>query len=441
MASTRVAFSGRPSSLAIALAASFALPCPALLAAPGDPLSGELQASSDPANSPSGVVDVGRRSDGGLVVVWGGFYGDATPTPRSLRARLFAANGTPQGNEFDVSTDRVSPFSPAVAVAPDGHFAVAWRYGFDDADRGIATRVFSASGAPLSPVRKASTVPVNTDDVDIAMDAVGNFVVSWNEAGSGVFFRRFGPAGVARGTAATEVAQAPAPRHRTLSASVAMEPDGDFVVAWDQRSYGETVSVPGTPYGFELGTQTETVRARRFHANGTVNGDALVVDKRTSTNAPDPLHQGASNGNAQVAVDPNGDFVVVFTGTTTGALGQSVRARRYSPAGEPQGQSIEVGRRTSTSDLSPPDVSMDSSGGFAVAWQSAPSVFVRRFDTAGNALAEKVLVNPTKDAASLNLVGPAIARSANGDVAIVWNGVAQPDPIELQDYVRLFAGP
>jgi hypothetical protein len=84
---------------------------------------------------------------------------------------------------------------------------------------------------------------------------------------------------------------------------------------------------------------------------------------------------------------------------------------------------------------------MDTSGAFAVTWQSAPEVFVRRYDASGNALGAKVRVNPEHDAAAFNLVGPAIGRSANGDFAIVWNGIAKPDPVDVQDFVRLFSGP
>ena len=443
MAPSRSAPPWRPSSLALALAASFALPSPALQSAPGDPVSGELQASADPANSALGIVDVARRVDGGFVVVWGGFGEAASgqPAPRTLRARLFAANGTPLGAEFDVSTDRVSPFSPAVAMTPDGRFAVAWRFGFDDADRGIAARVFAADGTPVGAARRASAQAVDTDNVDIAMDAEGGFVVTWNDAGNGVFFRRFGPSGAVKGAAPTEVAQAPAPKHRTFSASVAMEPDGDFLVAWDQRTYGETIYIPGNPYGFEFGFQSDAVHVRRFHADGSPDGAAIEVDRRNATNAPDPLGQGGAVGNTQVAVDGDGDFVVVYTSGVSTVPGQGIRARRYTATGVAAGPSAQVGRRYVVSDYSPPDVSMDATGAFAVTWQSAPEVFVRRYSAAGDALAARVRVNPAHDAAAFNLVGPAIARSANGDFAIAWNGVARAEPVEVQDFVRLYAGP
>lgn len=440
MASSLPAPLWRPSSLAMALAATCAWPSATLHAAPGDPASGELQTSADPSNSPLGVVDLARRADGGFVVVWGGF-GEGSPSPRTLRARLFSAGGAPQGPEFDVSTDRVSPFSPAVAMAPDGRFAVAWRFGFDDADRGIAARVFAADGTPISAVRRASDPPVDTDNVDIAMDADGDFVVAWNAPGSGVFVRRFGPGGAPKGVAPMEIAQAPAPKNRTFSASVAMEPDGDFVVAWDQRTYGETVFVPGNPYGFEFGLQSDAVLARRFHANGGADGGTIEVDRRNSTNAPDPLRQGGAVGDAQIAVDADGEFVVVYTSSASTIPGQGIRARRYAATGTAAAPSVQVARRYDVSDHSPPDVSMDPSGAFAVTWQSAPEVFVRRYDASGDPLAAKVRVNPEHDATGFNLVGPAIGHGANGDFAIAWNGIAQPEPIDVQDFVRLFAGP
>src|SRR5678809_401171 len=95
------------------------------------------------------------------------------------------------------------------------------------------------------------------------MDAAGDFVVAWvsnDQDGSdyGVYARRFDAAGVpqqAAGHAAvtSEFGATTVTAGAQCNPSVAMDADGDFVIAWDNYQY----------YGGSLG-----VYARRFNAAG-----------------------------------------------------------------------------------------------------------------------------------------------------------------------------
>ena len=71
------------------------------------------------------------------------------------------------------------------------------------------------------------------------MDADGDFVVAWQSAGQdgcsyGVYAQRFNAAGVAQGS---EFQVNTYTTDNQAASSVAMDADGDFVVAW--TSYGQ----------------------------------------------------------------------------------------------------------------------------------------------------------------------------------------------------------
>src|SRR5690606_16070400 len=67
---------------------------------------------------------------------------------------------------------------PTIAMAPDGRFVVAWRSGLKE----IKARTYNADGTPatdetvvVTPTNEAGTM----NSPDVAMDASGNFVVTW----------------------------------------------------------------------------------------------------------------------------------------------------------------------------------------------------------------------------------------------------------------------
>jgi hypothetical protein len=177
-----------------------------------------------------------------------------------------------------------------------------------------------------------SVFQVNTStaaaaDLDVAMDASGNFVVVWPDAAGGISGRRYDPVGTPLGTEfGIGTGSSPA---------VAMGDGGDFLVVWN----GAT-----------------DVQGRLFDPIGTPAGP--------------PFQVAAAAGGADVAADPRGGFVASWS---AGAI----RARRYDAAGTP-GPEFQVSQDTPRSGSS---VGVDGEGNVVVGWQSAGGPVFRRFDS------------------------------------------------------------
>ncbi len=139
-----------------------------------------------------GSATAALGSDRGVVVWSGRGNGDS----HGIFAALVTNNGS--GSEIAVNVSKAgTQESPAVAMAANGSFVVAWA-GPGNGDRhGIYIRQFAADGTPLSgEVRVNSEVGLLQRDPAIAMNANGQFVVTWSSLGQdgegwGVFGRRF----------------------------------------------------------------------------------------------------------------------------------------------------------------------------------------------------------------------------------------------------------
>ncbi|MBT4520861.1 MAG: hypothetical protein HOC23_12725 [Halieaceae bacterium] len=152
---------------------------------------------------------VAMDNDGDFVVVWQS-YGQDGPD-YGVYGQRYNAAAVPQGPEFQVNTYTTGhQDDPSVAMDADGDFVVVWESGGkgaqDGEDDGIYGQRYNAAGT-----RQGSEFRVNTyttqdqSDVQVAMDAAGNFVVVWesyNQDGDDedVYARRYNAAGIAQGS-------------------------------------------------------------------------------------------------------------------------------------------------------------------------------------------------------------------------------------------------
>lgn len=126
-----------------------------------------------------------------------------------------------------------------------------------------------------------------------------------------------------------------------------------------------------------------------------------------------------------VAVDANGNYVVVWQSFDQDGDDNGVYAQRYDRFGNPIGGEIQINTST-TGDQDDPVVAMDANGNFVVAWTNdtglSVSVQARRFDSNGNPLGGQFTVNSTF---ADDQDTPAIAMNANGDFVIAWESLNQ----------------
>jgi Bacterial Ig domain len=312
-----------------------------------------------------------------------------------ISAKRFNLAGSPQGSAItlnDGSSNSASGELPQVAIDSAGDFTIAFQ-GYDSNSHGVFAQRFNSSGTA-----QGSTFRVNTPQTDnqgapsIAMDSAGNFVIAWLDGGTtqaaGVYAQRYNSSGVAQGgnTAISTVAGATDP-------SVAMEPTGQFVIAWQ---FDQT----GTATGIE---------AQRFDSNG--NALTGVVPLSSS--------ETYDQGSPTVAIDGEGDFVVAWESYgvhgTASSLG-TILAQRINSGGTLIGPTqFQPSTQTGDSQTAP-EVASNPDGNAIFVWQSKPSstsdsqnVFSRLYNHVNDAptinTPSNVTINENASQQTVNLTG------------------------------------
>lgn len=124
--------------------------------------------------------------------------------------------------------------------------------------------------------------------------------------------------------------------------------------------------------------------------------------------------------NPDVAIDAKGNFVVVWQSNDQSLNG--IYARRFDAEGEPRGDEFRINSYT-TANQTHPAVAMDADGDFVVVWQSHLQdgsnygIFGQRYSSRGRSLGEEFQVD-TQTTGSQN--SPAVSMDADGDFVVTW---------------------
>ena len=450
-------------------------------AASGAPVGGEFRVNTFTAShqfEPSVAVD----ADGDVVVAWNSFEQEGAGSYNGIYAQRYAASGAAVGGEFRINTFTTQEQrTPSVAVDADGDVVVAWQSGQDGANNGVYAQRYAGPNRPVaSGGPRGGEIAVNTYTTSqqrypsVAADADGDYVVAWESfqdgSGYGVYARRYTAAGIAQGD---EIAVNTVTFSTQSNASVAVDADGDFVVAWQSQGqdgsiygvYAQRYNAAGVAQGAEFqvnafttsqqrnpsvaldadgdfvvawqsvnqegASSSEGVYARRFNAVGVAQGGEFLVNTFTT----------GQQRNPSVAVDADGDFAVAWQSYEQEGAGsrEGVYAQRFNAAGVAQGGEFLVNTFT-TNFQSGPSVALDADGDFVVAWQSyfqdgsSFGVYAQRYAASGAAVGGEFLVNTYTTGRQLN---PSVAVDADGDVVVAWNSNGQ-DGSNYGVYARRF---
>jgi len=238
----------------------------------GGTLSGRLlDASGQPAGSellllPSSSGVIATHPAGGALVAW------AEGVSGPVKVQRFVS-GAPAGPEILVTG---SGSHPALSALPDGGFAVVWeRYidGFSASQ--IFARVFRPDGTPAGP--EAAISPVGTFHTQASVSASSGGIriawTRWGPEGAVLFVRALGPAGQPLGVP-LEVQTVPA-NGTIRNPSMALRPDGSFLVLWSQI-------VRPAPESGQIGEIADTL-ARVYRSDGTPAGAPFRVHDETGS--------------------------------------------------------------------------------------------------------------------------------------------------------------
>jgi len=314
-----------------------------------------------------GLPDVAVDGAGNFVVVWRSYGSSGPDTDQSgILGRRYDPQGAALGPEFQVNSATSGYQSyPSVASTPDGGFVVVWASAYTITPGQDTTRVqvqrFASDGSPLGAQFQVETFFTTFQfflDPDVAVDPSGNFVVAWHSYGS-VGSDDFGTSIQARlydADANPLTGQFQANTYTTggqNTAEVAFAPDGSFAIVWESA---------GSAGNDGLGA---SVQARCFDASGVPLSGELQVNTYTTN----------FQGSPSVAADRDQGFVVTWSsrGSTGGDQDQSsVQLRSLGPDCVPVGAEVQV-NAFSAGEQFLPALASDPAGRFVVTWTSEGS--------------------------------------------------------------------
>ncbi|MDB5303423.1 MAG: uncharacterized protein JWM97_972, partial [Phycisphaerales bacterium] len=260
-------------------------------------------------------------SSGAFVVVWTSNQSGA----QAVYGRGFNADGTPRGNEFQVSlnTTPMGSRAPAVAMDGSGNLVVAWEgNGSADSD-GVYYRRYQSTLQPSGPESLVNTTTSSSQfDPSIGMNAGGAFVIAWTDNGSGagkIAAQRFNQSGNATGSQ-FQVGTTGG-NHEDFS-QVGVDSAGNFTVAWADN------------FG---GPRESDVYTRRYTAGG-VALDANPAFVNTFTNS--------AQTTPSLGERADGKYFIAWTSTAQDGDGLGIFGKAFNADGTPDGTEIRINSTT-----------------------------------------------------------------------------------------------
>jgi len=295
---------------------------------------------------------VAADADGDFVVIWESYSQDGSH--QGVFGRRYTSAGATVGAEFQVNTYTTGiQGSPAVVADADGDFVVVWDSapysgpsGQDGSLDGVFGQRYTSAGAAIGDEFQVNTFTTGNQLLDgVAADVDGDFVVVWSYRGAGdiagVFGQRYTSAGAAVGG---EFQVNTYTTNKQLSASVAADADGDFVVVWTSGDpFNAAFGQDGSQYG---------VFGQRYASTGAAVGAEFQVNTYTTGAQAIPA----------VAAAADGAFVVVWSssnaqdGSVEGLFGQRFCA-------DVDADGVCDGADNCPSETNPDQLNSDSAGG------------------------------------------------------------------------------
>jgi len=183
---------------------------------------------------------------------------------------------------------------------------------------------------------------------------------------------------------------------------------------------------------WELDGSGYAVGARRIHSTGGPIGDELLINQYSTEHQDYP----------DIAVVPDGRFIVAWHSVQQDGSGYGVYARRYNADGTRTGPEFQINEYT-LSNQSWARVAADHFGGFTVVWQSfgqdgsRNGVYGHRYQWDGTPEGNLFRGNTTRTG---DQEQPSVASDPDGNLIVVWQSKDQ-DGSGYGIYARRVASP
>jgi hypothetical protein len=341
-------------------------------------------------------------------------HANRTPIEILEERRLLSVQ--PLGTEFRVNTYTTDgQAGPSIASDADGDFVVVWSSYRPGSSVDVFAQRYRAGGTPQgSEFRVNSFTTGGQLSPSVAMDPQGKFVIAWHGdsqdgSGSGIYAQRFDAAGLAQGA---ELRVNTYTTDSQMNPAVAMNPDS-FVITWQSKQDGSLEGVYG----------------QRYDAAGNVQGTEFAVNSYTLSEQRD----------SSVAMDSHGAFAVVWDSYGQDGSGWGVYAQRFNAAGQVQGSEFRVNTTTDQGQSSP-TVAIDGTGAMVVGWQSdqdgsSYGIYAQRYSANGVAQGMEFRANTyTNDFQ----IFPTVAMDSDGDFVVAWTSTRQDPGFSRGVYAQAF---
>lgn len=288
-----------------------------------------------------------------------------------------------------------------ITAAANGNSIVTWQ---DDRDGNgyhqIYARVFDSDGNALTDEIVVNSVASGQQTKPaVAADHQGNFVVVWEDDKDGngyyqIFARGFYANGSQKFSDKTVNSVGSGQQYNP---AVAMDYSGNFVVVWEDDQDGN---------GYYQ------ILARGFNSNGSQR----FADRTVNSVA------AGQQFNPDIAMDSNGDYVVVWEDDQNNDGDFTLLARGFNANGSSRISDFSVNSVT-TGHQQSPTIAMDDYGRFVVAWQDDKDgngyyqVMARAFNANGSERISDFTVNSE---ASGQQRFPSVATAPNGRFAVAF---------------------
>jgi hypothetical protein len=264
---------------------------------------------------------VSSDGSGNFVIIWI----DERNGPSDIYAQHYSSDGIALGANFKVNDDQVNVTQafPCISVNPSGNFVITWEDYRNVSKSDIYVQCYSKDGESIG-----NNFRVNDDFgnvyqsfPNVSMDALGNFVVAWEDhrlgnGDSDIYAQRYSSNGNVLG--ANFKVNDDLGNVSQYSPAVSLDPNGNFVITW---------------YDYRIANGSADIYAQRYSSDGNTLGTNFKVN--------DDLGD-FSQYFPSISSDDNGNFVISWEDKRNGNEDMDVYAQRYNNEGVPIGTNFIV---------------------------------------------------------------------------------------------------
>jgi hypothetical protein len=337
---------------------------------------------------------------------------DVRPDLEALEGRLVLSLVAASGSDTQFSSASDAQTQPSVAMDANGDYVVAWSQGTSEYHYDVEATVYSSASGKSKTIDIASVTGVGRPSV--AMDANGDFVVAWQVLDASTFYygiqaQRYSVAGAALGSTIS-IGSGSSRADLAQDPKVAMDSAGDFTIAYEGDD--------GSDYG---------IFAQRFNSAGTAQGSSFGVNTVT---------QGDQVAET-IAMDSAGASVIAWQNGTGDSATPGIYAQLYNSSGTAVGGNFSIDTLPETNGVSTPanpSVAMEPTGQFVVAWQyqqttsgtgnGFQAIAAEQFSATGIASPNGVI--HVSAPANMEQDYPSVAIDGNGNFVVAWGPSPQP---------------